>query len=298
MGLHIDQLFDLFKGLSSLKKWDLSVDKAKSGLAYLKHYGYFDKPLADFSVNDILDGVSKFQEIAGLKVDGDLGPKTLSAMNWPRCGVKDFGLKLDVEPLKWGISTLRYYIEARDTDLSVDVWDATIAKSFNNWSKVAKLTFIRVDSKSEAHLICSAGSSRSDGFDGPNGTLAWAQLPPSNTYTGQLLTKVDRGETWIVISTQNGILLENVLSHEFGHLLGLDHSSKNGALMAPFYNPSIAVPQMVDDIPRIQALYGAAAPLPPVPPTPTPSGELVITIKGAAPNAVISIPGYRVQKIG
>ena len=48
----------------------------------------------------------------------------------------------------------------------------------------------------------------------------------------------------------------NVACHEFGHLLGLTHSKKPGALMAPYYNPFIATPQQDDDIVRVQKLYG------------------------------------------
>ena len=49
-----------------------------------------------------------------------------------------------------------------------------------------------------------------------------------------------------------------VAAHEFGHSLGLDHSSDPGALMFSMYSlrnvKKFLLPQ--DDVSRIQAIYG------------------------------------------
>ena len=102
----------------------------------------------------------------------------------------------------------------------------------------------------------SIGAGRRDQFDGPGGTLAWAQLPPGNSFNGQLLCRFDEAETWVLNRNQRGVLLVNVACHEIGHLLGLRHSNVQTALMAPFYSPGVTKPQLKDDVTRIQRLYG------------------------------------------
>ncbi len=47
-----------------------------------------------------------------------------------------------------------------------------------------------------------------------------------------------------------------VAAHEFGHALGMAHSSDPGSLMYPVYSYDGGYPLSNDDIMGIQALYG------------------------------------------
>lgn len=47
-----------------------------------------------------------------------------------------------------------------------------------------------------------------------------------------------------------------VASHEFGHALGMAHSSDPGSLMYPVYSYAKTYPLSEDDIKGIQSLYG------------------------------------------
>jgi len=47
-----------------------------------------------------------------------------------------------------------------------------------------------------------------------------------------------------------------VAAHEFGHALGMAHSSDPGSLMYPVYSYGKGYPLSEDDIKGIQSLYG------------------------------------------
>lgn len=54
-----------------------------------------------------------------------------------------------------------------------------------------------------------------------------------------------------------GTDLLQVAAHEFGHVLGLQHSLEPGAVMSPFYSDSYPLRLSEDDTRGIQHLYGA-----------------------------------------
>lgn len=298
----------LLDSLSSLlAKANQSPEKAVALLEYLKFFGYIasDK---DISISEVIVAIRRFQEQFGIS-EGDIGAKTIRAMEWPRCAVKEQMVEAATATKKWGTNDITYYIRRRDSDLAPEVWDACMKKGFDVWSVVTPLKFHKVDKESQANFIIDIGSGRADDFDGPSGTLAWFQLVPAVNYRGQIIGKFDVGETWLKDASGNGrgIILPHVAAHEFGHGLGLVHSSRNSALMAPFYSPNVGTPQPVDDIPRIQGIYGKpvnTVPTPPptipVPPptTPVPAGKrrIIIDIDGNIDS--IQAEGYRITKMG
>ena len=95
--------------------------------------------------------------------------------------------------------------------------------------------------------------------DGPGGEGAAASLPLSG---GDIF--FDDEEKWSLdsfnsldrINSKEANLLI-VSTHQLGHALGLRHSRKSTALMAPGANPIGEVKLDIDDIQAIQAFYGA-----------------------------------------
>ena len=174
-----------------------------------------------------------------------------------RCGLPDALVTSNAKKIrKWGIRDLKYFIKRSDSDMPDSIWHQEIRVAMDSWEAITNVKFIRCENPNEANIIIDIGQGEQDSFDGKGGTLAWAYLPPNSSYNGQLLMKFDIAEFLITSPEKAGVLLQNVAAHELGHILGLTHSEINTALMAPYYNKDVAVPQENDDGIRIRELYG------------------------------------------
>lgn len=272
--------------LTAFKEYDLKISDIEKVVRYLQHYGYLIKN-DDFNLSDLIEALTRFQEFFHLEENGKITPQLVRAMDAPRCSVPD---NMQREEAKWGKKDLKYYIEKYVPGvLTKSEQQGIIQQAWDFWTEVANIKATRIDTPNGADIVISIGSGAKDGFDGPSGTLAWAYLP--NGSNSRLLCKYDSAETWIKDKTQRGILMLNVSTHEFGHLLGLEHSKKQGALMAPYYSPSIAKPQANDDIPRIRALYGPPVVTPDPDPTPDPEPDPTPTPKPGQKTITIIVEG-------
>ncbi len=148
-----------------------------------------------------------------------------------------------------------------------------IQEAFQAWANVTPLTFERVTSGASDITIQFAS------IDGPMNVLG-ETCPPSSPCSGQV--QFDSDEPW-ALRQPNGyqdISFLAVASHEFGHAIGLLHSSDSTALMYPEYSPYNLKPGP-DDIRGAQRLYGAGnggvanpTSAPPAPSAPSaPSGQ-------------------------
>jgi len=137
-------------------------------------------------------------------------------------------------------------------------WDQQWRLAFASWSKISPLTFDRTNNSKTADILIDVSKDRDEGFGRRLDILAWAELPSVPDWEWQLVTKFDKSEEWVIEidNERRDILLQNVAAHEIGHLLGLDHSTYEHALMFPYYHPEINIPQPFDDVLRIQTLYG------------------------------------------
>ena len=256
-----------------LLKKDGSVDRSSPqeiqfAVNYLTFFGYIAVELLKYiDLNDIKSAVRKFQEIFGIRKTGELTPETIRAMQRPRCGCPD---QLDVQNSghrqfmvaqeisaerrdRWNKSGLTYMVEQYiDCRISKTEQDRIFAEAFLAWDNVCGLNITRT--KKNADIVVTTGQGPQNKFDGKGGTLAWAYMPTGNDQ--QLTVRFDADETWVAKAKEPGILLSNVACHEFGHLIGLVHSEKPTALMAPFYNPFVNVPQHDDDRILAEKLYG------------------------------------------
>lgn len=252
---------------------ELAALDTKFAVEYLGYFGYISADmLQDVNEEDLRKAVRAFQRTFGLRTTGELDLQTMRAMKEPRCGCPDYIDKKNSEHLqflraqevaeekrnRWNKQGLTYHVDEYVTGkIPKAEQDRIFHTAFMAWDNVCGLNISKAKNAKQADIILTTGRGPVHNFDGRGGTLAWAYMP---TGTDQQLTmRFDLDETWVAQPQDRGILLLNTAAHEFGHLLGLAHSKRPSALMAPYYNPFIAVPQADDDIPRIQKIYGPNA---------------------------------------
>lgn len=144
-------------------------------------------------------------------------------------------------------------------------WMGAVLAAFAAWSAVADITFVEVADLGEAFNAATqlSGDIRlgAHTFDGPGGTLAHGYFPPVNGASAAGDIHFDIAETWKVGFGGPGFDIFQVMAHEIGHAIGLDHTGVPNSLMNPFYTEAFLGLQ-ADDIAGAQFIYGARQEVP------------------------------------
>jgi len=195
---------------------------------------------------------ASFQAYSGVKVDGDFGPVTATALKSRYCACPD--ILPAGAPSKWGFNDLTVWHDMQSlSDLDeVELY----MEALSMWSAVTPLTFTWWAQGNSAKVNIFEHARR---IDGSGKILAWSELPPANAGRNvQLEQRFDTSESW----PRN--LLLPTMAHELGHALGLGHLQDPDALMYPYMNGTQK--PAAPDIRAIQELYGSSGPDPKPPP--------------------------------
>ncbi|MCA9258696.1 MAG: pre-peptidase C-terminal domain-containing protein, partial [Planctomycetales bacterium] len=145
-------------------------------------------------------------------------------------------------------------------DLTQRPWFHFFEESFDRWSQLGGVTYVyepRDDGLTHG-AFSGAKNRRGDVrlggayLDGPGNTLAYNQLPNG----GDMV--IDTGDvSFFTSATADYVKLRNVIMHEHGHGLGINHvqSTSDALLMEPFINATFYGPQL-DEVRAIHYYYG------------------------------------------
>lgn len=176
---------------------------------------------------------------------------TLEVMEEARCGVPD----TRGNDARWEKTSFTYRIVNYTPDLTEQEVDDTIARALKVWSDVFPFTFNKLIKGDADFMISFKKREHGDKypFDGPRKILGLAFPPGTSTLSGDV--HFDEDQTWTL--TKDGHNLFIVAAHEFGHSLGLRHSTNSSALMYNKYRyfdtDGYSLPEQ--DAKRIQELY-------------------------------------------
>ncbi|KAF3947447.1 hypothetical protein CMV_026416 [Castanea mollissima] len=241
---------------------------------YLNKYGYLNYEDSNNFEQDEFDealkvAIKTYQTFFHLKATGKLDTDTIKQMSMPRCGVADIingslthpqFTFIPGEP-KWPHYKhhLQYaIISSAIPNVNLTEVKKAVKYAFGEWAYFSDFSFEFTDYVGHADLIL--GFHRGDhgdgkAFDGPGGALAHA-FPPTN---GRL--HFDADEIWSDSSYRirsNQVDLVGISMHEIGHLLGLDHSRDELAIMYPgIAKGQIKRSLSLDDRDGLLTLYGS-----------------------------------------
>jgi hypothetical protein len=142
-------------------------------------------------------------------------------------------------------------------------WQSVILKAAQVWAQQTNINFAvvpdngaEVGSGNYQQGDPGFGDIRIGGYAFGNSTLASAYMPPPvNNFSIAGDINFNTNQVWNIGSTYD---LFTVASHEFGHSLGLYHSSTLATnIMLPVYN-GLKTALASDDIAGIQSIYGGA----------------------------------------
>uniref|UniRef100_M3XH74 Matrix metallopeptidase 25 n=1 Tax=Latimeria chalumnae TaxID=7897 RepID=M3XH74_LATCH len=257
----------------------VSAQDISKGVDWLARYGYLPPPdplTAQLQTEEgLTNAIRVMQRFAGIKETGILDKETLALMQKPRCSLPDIigtselmkrrkkryalsGSTWDKNDLTWKIRSFPQ--SSQNNHLQSNTLRPLMYYALNVWSKSSRLKFHETEKEEADILIDFSKSYHHDGypFDGPGGTLAHAFFPGDHPISGD--THFDDEETWMYNSPENhGTDLFAVAVHEFGHAIGLAHSSATESIMKPYYQGPVGDPMRYqlpqDDIHAIEQLY-------------------------------------------
>ncbi|GLY31485.1 matrixin family metalloprotease [Kineosporia sp. NBRC 101731] len=225
---------------------------------YLERYGYLPagRPLAPDSTALAL---ARFQARLNLPVTGLDDETTRAALRLDRCGMPDQadGLALRVT-CTWGSGELRYAFGTPCGDYEGAF--GAVERAISTWAAVLPLKLERVGAGDNPDVLVEWRPAQDPDHSMVGKVLAHADFPGSCWSIAENPPKPlhfdDSEHIWVDGAIRGAFDVETVALHEFGHLLGLTHTTVAGAVMYPAIAGHSTLRELQpDDLERLRALY-------------------------------------------
>uniref|UniRef100_W5MJQ0 Peptidase metallopeptidase domain-containing protein n=1 Tax=Lepisosteus oculatus TaxID=7918 RepID=W5MJQ0_LEPOC len=205
--------------------------------------------------------------------------ETLTLMSTPRCSLPDDQEHAQQHPqrqrrdtaewtkshknISWTSLFLRVRSYPSHSSLSREMIRSLLFYALRVWAEPTPLEFheeVGVTGEAELQVDFLQGShGDSFPFDGPGGAVGHAFFPSDPQRAGTV--HLDSQEDWTFRASESqGTDLFTVAVHEFGHALGLSHSSARRSIMRPYYQGPVGDPLQYqlspEDRREILRLYG------------------------------------------
>ncbi len=202
-----------------------------------------------FGSAPVRDAIDKYVDLHGINGD-DFVEHTLR----PRCGMPDFVRDpQEASQSKWRMLDVTTSNRLSGLNpLSAEREQAAWLEAIAAWNAVCGLRLTYIDDMNRANIYANPGST------GP-GVLAYSYLPNNSGPDDQMQQVYNRSTNW------SYALLVNVMIHEIGHAIGLDHGPR-GSIMQPTAAGDILRPATWD-IEQVVSRYGQPIPKPDSPPS-------------------------------
>ncbi|XP_074042966.1 LOW QUALITY PROTEIN: matrix metalloproteinase-17 [Poecilia reticulata] len=256
-------------------------DESTQMVDWLIKYGYL--PRSDPSTGllqawtAVTDAVKAMQTFAGLKDSGVLDEETMVLMKSPRCSLPDQDGPSKLLVLQQGKEirrrrsvsmwtrrniNWRLHSYPSSSHLSREMIRSLVFYALRVWAEPTPLEFHEVGNPEAADLqVDFLQGYHGDGypFDGAGGAVGHAFFPSDPARAGGV--HLDAEEQWAFRQpAYEGTDLFTVLVHEFGHALGLAHSSSRHSVMRPYYHGPVGDPLHYrleqQDLEHITHIYG------------------------------------------
>ncbi len=209
---------------------------------YLQRFGYLDVPGAtELSMGVTDEATSRalelFQEFFGIPRTGQFDEVTREVMARPRCGLPDLSSSVTfVSRCPWRQATLSFAFDIGTPDIAGNIELQAVTTAISTWQAVCPLTFIEVGSSENPNVLIGWRPPNDPDLDMTGSVIAHADFPPDCSIVTNTLPKplhFDDEHRWSTTGATIALDVQSVALHEFGHILGLEHSTIASAVMFP-----------------------------------------------------------------